>query len=124
MTTPHIEHIWKVMVNSAFKILKELGPGLLEKVYEICLAHEINKTGISVIRQLEVPIVYDGITFEEGLRLDLLGGDEVIVEIKAIEIVNPVWQVQIISYLKLSEKQLGYLVNFNVPLIKNGIKIY
>lgn len=77
MTTPHIEHIGKVIVNSAFKIHKELGPGLREKVYEICLAHEINKAGISVIRQLEVPIVYDGITFEEGLRLDLLVGDEV-----------------------------------------------
>ena len=122
MTISHIEHIDKIIVNSAFKIHKELGPGLLEKVYEVCLAHEINKTGISVIRQLEVLIVYDGMTFEEGLRLDLLVDNEVIVEIKAIEIVKPVWQAQIISHLKLTGKQLGYLINFNVPLIKNGIQ--
>lgn len=122
MITPEIEHIGKIVVNSAFKVHKEFGPGLLEKVYEICLAHEINKAGIKVLRQLDIPIVYDGITFEEGLRLDLLVGNEVIVEIKAIEIVNPVWQAQIISHLKLTGKQLGYLINFNVPLIKNGIQ--
>ena len=122
MITPEIEHIGKIVVNSAFKVHKVLGPGLLEKVYEICLAHEINKAGIKVLRQLDIPIVYDGITFEEGLRLDLLAGNEVIVEIKAIEIVNPVWQAQIISHLKLTGKQLGYLINFNVPLIKNGIQ--
>jgi GxxExxY protein len=122
MTTPEIEHIGKVVVNSAFKVHKELGPGLLEKVYEICLAHEINKAGIEVARQLDIPVIYDGITFKEGLRLDLLVGNEVIVEIKAIETVNPVWQAQIISHLKLTGKQLGYLINFNVPLIKNGIQ--
>lgn len=122
MTTPEIEYIGKIIVNSAFKVHKELGPGLLEKVYEICLAHEIKKSGIEVKRQLDIPIVYDGIIFEEGLRLDLLIGNEVIVEIKAIEMVNPVWQAQIISHLKLTGKQLGYLINFNVPLIKNGIQ--
>lgn len=122
MTSPEIEHIGKIIVNSAFKVHKELGPGLLEKVYEICLAHEISKTGIEVLRQIDIPIVYDGITFEEGLRLDLLVGNEVIVEIKAIELINPVWQAQIISHLKLTGRQLGYLINFNVPLIKNGIQ--
>jgi len=122
MTTPEIEHIGKIIVNAAFKVHKELGPGLLEKIYEICLAHEINKAGIDVVRQLDIPIVYDGITFEEGLRLDLLVGKEVIVEIKAIETINPVWEAQIISHLKLTGKQLGYLINFNVPLIKNGIR--
>ena len=122
MTTPEIERIGKIIVNSAFKVHKELGPGLLEKVYEICLAHEINKAGIAVLRQLDIPIVYDGISFKEGLRLDLLVGNEVIVEIKAIELVNPIWQAQIISHLKLTGKQLGFLINFNVPLIKNGIQ--
>ncbi len=122
MTNPEIEYIGKIVVNSAFKVHKELGPGLLEKVYEICLAHEINKAGIEVVRQLSIPIVYDGITFQEGLKLDLLVGNEVIVEIKAIETVNPVWQAQIISHLKLTGKELGYLINFNVPLIKNGIQ--
>ncbi|OFY98240.1 MAG: GxxExxY protein [Bacteroidetes bacterium RIFCSPLOWO2_12_FULL_31_6] len=122
MISVEIEHIGKVIVNSAFKVHKELGPGLLEKVYEICLAHEISKDGIYVSRQLDIPVVYDGITFKEGLRLDLLVGDEVIVEIKAIETVNPVWEAQIISHLKLTGKQLGFLINFNVPLIKNGIR--
>ncbi len=122
MITPEIEYIGKVIVNSAFKIHKELGPGLLEKVYEICLAHEISKEGIEVLRQLDIPIVYDGITFKEGLRLDLLVGNEVIVEVKAIELVNPVWEAQILSHLKLTGKQLGFLINFNEPLIKNGIR--
>lgn len=122
MLSPEIEHVGKVIVNSAFKVHKELGPGLLEKVYELCLAHEISKAGIKVERQLTILIVYDGLTFNEGLRLDLLAGNEVIVEIKAIEVVNPVWEAQIISHLHLSGKPLGYLINFNVPLIKNGIR--
>lgn len=117
-----LEQIGKTVMNSAFKVHKELGPGLLEKVYEICLAHEIEKAGLDVIRQLDIQIVYDGITFEEGLRLDLLVANQVIVEIKAVEIVNPVWQAQVISHLKLTDKKLGYLINFNVPLIKDGIQ--
>ena len=122
MLNKDTEQIGKVIVNAAFKVHKELGPGLLEKVYEICLAHELKKAGCKVLRQLDVPVIYDGITFEEGLRLDLMVNDRVIVEIKAIEIVNPVWDAQIISHLKLSGKELGYLINFNVPLIKSGIK--
>lgn len=122
MLDPEIEKIGKIIVNSAYKVHKELGPGLLEKVYEICLAHEIKKAGIDVIRQLDVPIVYDGLSFKEGLRLDMLVADKVIVEIKAIETVNPVWEAQILSHLKLTNKQLGYLINFNVPLIKSGIR--
>lgn len=122
MPSQEIENIGRIVVNSAFKVHKELGPGLLEKVYEICLAHELTKAGISVARQLDVPVVYDGIIFKEGLRLDLLVGNEVIVEIKAIEIVNPVWQAQVISHLKLTGKQLGFLINFNTPLIKDGIQ--
>ncbi|HAN74249.1 MAG TPA: GxxExxY protein [Planktothrix sp. UBA8402] len=116
------EVIGKKIVNAAYIIHKSLGPGLLEKVYEICLAHELTKIGLMVKRQVEIPIVYDGITFEEGLRLDLLINDSVIIELKAVEIVNPVWEAQIISHLKLTGKQLGYLINFNVPLIKGGIK--
>ena len=86
----HEERIGKIIVNAAFKVHKELGPGLLEKVYEIALAHELQKAELNVKRQLEVPIVYDGIKFDEGLRLDLLVEDLVIIEIKAIEQVNPV----------------------------------
>lgn len=122
MISPETEHIGKIVVNAAYKVHKALDPGLLEKVYEICLAHEIQKEGIPVARQVDIPITYDGITFEEGLRLDLLVGYEVIVEIKAVDLVNPVWEAQIISHLKLTGNKLGYLINFNVPLIKNGIR--
>lgn len=120
--TEREEKIGKIIVNAAYKVHKELGPGLLEKIYEIALAHEIQKAGLNVKRQLEIPIVYDGIKFDEGLRLDLLVEDLVIIETKAIEQVNPVWMAQVLSHLKLTQKRLGYLINFNVPLIKSGIK--
>lgn len=119
-----IEEIGKYIVDAAFKVHKALGPGLLEKVYEVCLCHELRKFGLNVERQLDIPIVYDGITFEEGLRLDLLVDNKVIIELKAVDVVNPVWEAQIISHLILTGKQLGYLINFNVPLIKQGIRRY
>ncbi|HMO80320.1 MAG TPA: GxxExxY protein [Pyrinomonadaceae bacterium] len=115
------ERIGKAIVNAAFIIHKTIGPGLLEKVYEVCLTHELTKTGLNVKRQVVIPIVYDGISFEEGMRLDLLVNDIVIVEIKSVDLMNPVWKAQIISYLKLTGLSLGYLINFNVPLIKDGI---
>lgn len=118
------ETIGKHIVNACFKIHKELGPGLLEKVYEVCLVHELRKLGYKVDRQINIPISYDGIEFEEGLRLDIMVEDCVIIELKAVELVNPVWEAQIISHLKLTKRNLGYLINFNVPLIKNGIKRY
>ena len=122
MITARTEEIAKIIVNSAYKVHKELGPGLLEKVYEVCLAHEISKAGLDVKRQIDLPIIYDGIEFSEGLRLDLLVENTVIIEIKAVEIINPAWQAQIISHLKMLKKDLGFLINFNVPLIKNRIK--
>ncbi|MFD2036608.1 GxxExxY protein [Belliella marina] len=118
------ERIGKLIVNSSFKVHKNLGPGLLEKVYEVCLAHELRKSGLDVKRQITIPIVYDGIKFDEGLRLDLLIEDKIIIEIKAVEQVNPVWEAQIISHLRLTRLKLGYLINFNVPLIKKGIRRY
>jgi len=120
--TSREEEIGKMIVNSAFKVHKTLGPGLLEKVYEACMEYELKKAGLSVKRQVDIPIVYDNISFNEGLRLDLFVEDLVIVELKAIEIVHPVWQAQIISHLKLTGLRLGYLINFNVSLIKNGIR--
>lgn len=116
------EVIGKAVVNAAFKVHTELGPGLLEKVYEVCLTHELQKAGHSVARQIDISIQYDGITFDEGLRLDILVDNKVVVEIKAVDQVNPVWQAQVLSHLKLTGLRLGYLINFNVPLIKQGIK--
>jgi GxxExxY protein len=122
MIDDRTEEIAKIIVNSAFKVHKELGPGLLERVYEVCLAYEINKAGLEVQSQIDVPIIYDGVTLKEKLRLDLIVENSVIIEVKAVEIINPVWQAQIISHLKLTDIQLGFLINFNVPLIKSGIK--
>lgn len=116
------ERIGKLIVNACFKVHKELGPGLLEKIYEACLEYELTSVDLSVERQLKIPIKYAGRTFDEGLRLDLLVNKRVIIEIKAVEDMNEVWQAQIISHLKLTQLRLGYLVNFNVPLIKDGIR--
>ena len=116
------ESIAKKIVDATYTIHKVLGPGLLEKVYEVCFCHELSKRGLKYRRQVDVPIIYDGITFEEGLCLDVLVEELVICELKAVDEMNPVWEAQILSHLKLIDKRLGFLINFNVPLIKNGIK--
>lgn len=118
----HVEWLGTQIVDIAFQIHKTLGPGLLEKVYETCFAYELTKRAIPFVIQKKVPIVYDNITFEEGLRLDLLTDDSIIVEIKAQENYHPVREAQLLSYLKLTNKNLGFIVNFTVPLIKDGIK--
>jgi len=117
-----INIIGQKIVDAAYQVHSNLGPGLLEKVYEVCFCHELTKRGLKWKRQLYIPVVYDGLTFEEGLRLDVLVEDKVICEIKAIETVNPVWEAQVLSHLKITEKRLGYLINFNVPRIKEGIR--
>lgn len=116
------ERIGKLIVDASLKIHKSIGPGLLEKIYEVCLAHELRKAGLDVKRQVPIPIQYDGIQFDEGVRLDLLVEEKVVIEIKSVELVNPVWEAQIISHLKLTGLSLGFLINFNVPLIKKGIR--
>jgi GxxExxY protein len=95
---------------------------LLEKVYEVCFCRELSKRGLKYRRQVDIPIVYDGITFNEGLRLDILVEELIICELKAVDEMNPVWEAQFLSHLKLTGKRLGFLINFNVPLIKEGIK--
>ncbi len=116
------ETIGRAIVHAAFRVHSALGPGLLERIYEVCMKHELTKEGLGVERQVNIPIIYDGITFDEGLRLDLLVENEVIIELKAVDEVNPVWEAQLISHLKLTNRKLGYLINFNVPLIKQGIR--
>ena len=120
--TPEEEAVGKAVVNAACIVHKSLGPGLLEKIYEICFCHVLSKDGYHVQRQLDIPIVFDNIVFEEGLRLDVMVNELVICELKALETINPVWEAQILSHLKLTGKRLGYLINFNVPLIKDGIR--
>ncbi len=116
------EDIGREIVDAAYIVHKALGPGLLENVYEICFFHELTKKGLVCQRQVKIPIVYDGITFEEGLRLDVLVENTVICELKSVETMHPVFMAQILTQLKLTDKRLGYLINFNVPLIKEGIK--
>ncbi len=116
------EDIAKKIVDAAYCVHKELGSGLLEKVYEVCFCHELTKRALFYQRQVEVPIVYDGITFEEGLRLDVLVENIIICELKTVDNMNPVWEAQVLSHLKLSGKRLGFLINFNEKYIKDGIK--
>ncbi len=118
------EWLGKQIVDAAYKVHKELGPGLLEKIYEACLCYELEKKGILYKRQVELPFVYDGKKFDEGLRMDIVVDELVICELKAVETINPLWKAQIISHLKLTKLRLGYLINFNVPYIRDGIKRY
>jgi GxxExxY protein len=122
MLSEQEEYLAKEIVDCAFKVHKQLGPGLLEKVYETCFCYELSKKDIQYKRQIDIPIFYDNLVFNDGLRLDVLVEDLIICELKAIELVNPLWQAQVISHLKLTNKRLGFLINFNVSFIKDGIK--
>ena len=121
-TSPEIERVATAIVDSCFVVHKRFGPGLLESVYKAFLAAELRKRGFTVLREIKVPIYYDDVEIEEGFRLDLLVNDLVIVEVKAVEKMIPVFNAQILTHLKLTSKRLGFLVNFNVLLIKDGIK--
>jgi GxxExxY protein len=114
--------IGKAIVDAAYTVHSKLGCGLLENVYEVCFCHELSKRGLLIARQVVVPIVYDGLKFDEGLRLDVLVEDLVVCELKAVETLHPVHLAQLMTQLKLTGKRLGYLINFNVPIIKSGIK--
>ena len=111
-----------VIVDSAMKVHTALGAGLLESTYEICLIHELRKRRYNVESQLALPVVYDGIKLDAGCRIDLLVENAVIVELKAVERFLPIHEAQLLSYLKLSDKRLGLLINFNVVHLKNGLR--
>jgi GxxExxY protein len=110
------------VVDAAMKIHSALGPGLLESAYAVCLKHELIKRGLRVACEVPLPVVYDGLRLEAGYRLDLVVEDTVVVELKAIEALAPIHQAQIISYLKLSGKPIGLLINFHSLHLKDGIK--
>ena len=109
------------IVDAAFKVHTTLGPGLLESVYEVALAYELEKKGLSIKRQVPVPIKYDDLIFDEGFRADIIVDDTVIVELKSVETIAPVHKKQLLTYLRLADKKLGLLINFGAPLIKQGI---
>ncbi|MBA4180192.1 MAG: GxxExxY protein [Anaerolinea sp.] len=116
------EAIGKDIVQAAYDVHTGLGPGLLEHVYEVCLAHELTRRGHLVERQRQAAITYDGIVFDEALRLDIVVDSLVICELKAVEELRPVYVAQVLTQLKLTGLRLGYLLNFNVELISHGIR--
>lgn len=110
------------IINCAIKVHKALGPGLLESVYEKCLAYELSKRGLKVEVQKEMPIVYEEIVFDKGYRIDLLVEDSVVVELKSVSEMKPIYSAQTLTYLKLAKLKVALLINFNEILLKNGIK--
>ena len=110
------------IVDSAITIHKFLGPGLLESVYEKCFCYELTKRNIPFIKQKCTELIYDNVIIDEGLRIDIMVDDLVVIELKAQEVYHPVWEAQLLSYLKLTNKRLGYILNFHVPLMKEGLK--
>ncbi|HYD74266.1 MAG TPA: GxxExxY protein [Candidatus Binatia bacterium] len=119
---PSVENAAKDVVDSAIAVHRALGPGLLESAYEACLAHELEKRGHSVLRQVALPLVYDTIKLEAGYRIDLIVDGSIILEVKAVDGIAPVHEAQLLTYLRLSQRRLGFLINFNVALLKQGIK--
>lgn len=110
------------VVDSAFAVHSELGPGLLESVYETCFCHELSLRNIEFEQQVVLPIAYKDLLIDSGLRLDVIVEHQTVIELKAVERVSPVHRAQVLSYMKLSGFRLGFLINFNVPVIKNGIE--
>lgn len=114
--------ITESIIGAAIQVHRALGPGLLESTYEVCLIHELGKRGLKVEKQVPIAVVYDTVRLDAGYRIDLLVEDQVIVELKSVDTIHPIHEAQLISYLKLSGKKLGLIINFNVKLLKNGIR--
>ena len=110
------------IVDAAFKVHTTLGPGLLESVYETVLAHELGSRGLKIVRQKAIPVVYDTVKLDLGFRADLIVNEKVIVEVKSVDAIVPVHAKQVRTYLRLTDLRLGLLINFNVDLIKDGIR--
>jgi GxxExxY protein len=120
--SPDLERLASTAIDAAYKVHRALGPGLLESVYEACYCHELRLRGVEVETQVDVPITYEGLVVLAGLRLDMLVGKQLIIELKAVETMIPVFDAQLLSYLRPTNHRLGLLINFNVPVIKDGIK--
>lgn len=117
-----VEDVGRAVLDAAFRVHTALGPGLLESVYQACTAYELTQKGLLAPTEVALPVVYKEVKLEAGLRLDMLVNDCVIVEFKAVEELHPIHTAQVISYLKISGLRLGYLINFNVRRLKEGIK--
>jgi GxxExxY protein len=117
-----IDAIARDVVDASMKVHTKLGPGLLESAYEACVAHELIRRGRKVARQVALPIVYEDVKLDAGYRMDLLVDDGVVVEVRAVEALAPIHEAQMLTYLKLSGRRLGLLINFNVVLLKHGVR--
>ena len=118
----HIEEIGRNIVHSAIKVHKVLGPGLLESVYQKCLAYELDKTGLKVACEVPIPVKYEKVSIDLGFRIDMMIQQTVIIENKTVDKIAPIHEAQLLTYLKLTNLKLGFLLNWNVPLMKDGIK--
>lgn len=117
-----VERIGKVVLNAAYKVHTTLGPGLLESVYQASMKHVLEKSGITVRTDVKLPILFEGTKLDSGLQLDMLVEKCVIVELKSVERMSLLYEKQVVTYLRLSRLRLGFLINFNVPYLKDGIK--
>ena len=122
MIKEQYESISKSIVNACYLVHKEMGPGLLESIYELCLIEELTRNNLNVKSQVSIPLYYRNVELTKDFKIDILVEDEIVLELKAVDFILPVHKAQIISYLKLAEKRLGFLINFNVALIKDGIQ--
>jgi len=120
MNSDQLNNIGSVILDSSIEVHKQLGPGLLESVYELSLLKELSSRNINVLRQVSLPVLYKGEDLNAEFKIDLLVENEIIIELKALETLLPVHKAQLLTYLRLSEKKLGYLINFNVPKLING----
>ena len=120
--TPDVERVGKIVLDAAYKVHTVLGPGLLESVYGVAMKHVIEKSGVLAEREVKLPITFEEVSLESALRIDLLVNKCVIAELKSVENMNPVFESQLMTYLRLSKVRLGFLINFNVPHLKDGIK--
>lgn len=124
MRDMELNQITEKIIGSAIEVHRALGPGLLESAYEECLAFELKNSGLRIERQVPVPLVYKEVKLDCGYRIDILVENSVIIELKTVDAFSPVHEAQILTYMKLANKGLGLLINFNVTLLKNGIKRY
>jgi GxxExxY protein len=117
-----INDLTREVIGAAIEVHKALGPGLLESAYEECLCHELKLRGIQFERQVELPIEYKGTKLNCGYRMDIVANDQLIIELKSCEALHPIYEAQLLTYLKLTRRKVGLLINFNVPVLKEGIK--
>ena len=122
MINQELDRLSKIILNASIEVHREMGPGLLESIYELCLLEELKRQHLNVQHQVSIPLFYKDVELSKDFRIDILVENEIILEIKSVDTLLPVHEAQIISYLKLTDKRLGFLINFNVALLKHGFK--